>query len=158
MFNVKGFFLQFIALAGPYWNSENKSFIRSRTGILVALTIMQIGIAIAINNWSAGLFDALEQHSMSGLVKQIGLLVIIFIAGMAITSTHLTVKRSLQIGWRRWLTERVSGQWMSDSRHYQVIFMPGEHDNPDGRIAEDVRIVTEEAIQLLHSLFYSLLL
>lgn len=158
MINAKGFLIQFIALAGPYWNSENKSFIRNRSLALIVLTIMQIGMAVVINAWSAGLFDALEQRSMSGLIRQIGILAIIFVAGMAITSTHLTVKRSLQIGWRRWLTERVSGNWMDKSRHYQVIFMPGEHDNPDGRIAEDVRIVTEEAIQLLHSLFYSLLM
>jgi len=158
MYNAKGFLLQFIALAGPYWNSENKSFIRNRTVALIVLTVMQIGMAVVINAWSAGLFDALEQHSMADLIEQVGFLVIIFGAGMAITSTHLTVKRSLQIGWRNWLTERVSGQWMDKGRHYQVIFMPGEHDNPDGRIAEDVRIVTEEAVQLLHSLFYSLLL
>lgn len=158
MHNAKGFFLQFIALAGPYWNSENKSYIRNRTLALIVLTVMQIGMAVVINTWSAGLFDALEQHSMAGLIEQIGLLVIIFVAGIMITSTHLTVKRSLQIGWRSWLTQRVSGQWMDKGRQYQVIFMPGEHDNPDGRIAEDVRIVAEEAIQLLHSLFYSLLL
>jgi len=158
MLNAKGFFHQFVALAGPYWNSENKRFIRNRTLALTVLTVMQIGMAVVINAWSAALFDALEQHSMTGLVEQIGLLVIIFGAGIAITSTHMTVKRSLQIGWRSWLTERVSGLWMDDGRQYQVIFMPGEHDNPDGRIAEDVRIVTEEAVQLLHSLFYSLLL
>ncbi|MEC4747551.1 ABC transporter ATP-binding protein/permease [Methylomicrobium sp. Wu6] len=158
MHNAKGFFHQFIVLAGPYWNSEHKTDIRNRTFALIVLTIMQIGMAVVINKWSAGLFDALEQRSMADLIQQIGLLVIIFLTGMAITTTHLTVKRGLQIGWRSWLTERVSGQWMDKGRHYQVIFIPGEHDNPDGRIAEDVRIVTEEAIQLLHSLFYSLLL
>jgi putative ATP-binding cassette transporter len=158
MHNAKGFILQFIALAGPYWNSENKAGIRNRTLALIVLTMMQIGMAVVINKWSAGLFDALEQRSMAGLIKQIGLLVIIFATSMTITTTHLTVKRSLQIGWRSWLTERVSSKWMNRGRQYQVIFMPGEHDNPDGRIAEDIRIVAEEAIQLLHSLFYSLLL
>ncbi|EIC31514.1 ABC transporter ATP-binding protein/permease [Methylomicrobium album] len=158
MHNAKGFFLQFIALAGPYWNSEDKAVIRKRALALILLTILQIVMAILINAWSAGLFDALEQHSMAGLLKQIGLLVLIFVAGILIISKHLTVKRSLQIGWRRWLTERVSSKWMDHGKQYQVIFMPGEHDNPDGRIAEDIRIVSEEAIQLLHSLFYSLLL
>jgi putative ATP-binding cassette transporter len=158
MHNAKGFILQFIALAGPYWNSEHKAGIRNRTLALIVLTMMQIGMAVVINKWNAGLFDALEQRSMAGLLKQTGLLVLIFATGMAITTTHLTVKRSLQIGWRSWLTERVSSKWMNQGRQYQVIFMPGEHDNPDGRIAEDIRIVAEEAIQLLHSLFYSFLL
>jgi putative ATP-binding cassette transporter len=158
MHNAKGFFLQFIALAGPYWNSTDKAVIRKRALALIVLTIMQIVMAVLINAWSAALFDALEQHSMTGLLEQIGLLVLIFVAGILIISKHLTVKRSLQIGWRSWLTERVSSKWMDRGKQYQVIFMPGEHDNPDGRIAEDIRIVTEEAIQLLHSLFYSLLL
>jgi putative ATP-binding cassette transporter len=47
---------------------------------------------------------------------------------------------------------------MGDGRHYQITHMPGKHDNPDGRIAEDVRIATEYAIDLAHSLLYSLLL
>jgi vitamin B12/bleomycin/antimicrobial peptide transport system ATP-binding/permease protein len=34
----------------------------------------------------------------------------------------------------------------------------GDHDNPDGRIAEDIRIATEDTIALGHSLFYSVLL
>lgn len=37
-------------------------------------------------------------------------------------------------------------------------YTSGEHDNPDGRIAEDIRIATESAIGLAHSLLYSILI
>jgi vitamin B12/bleomycin/antimicrobial peptide transport system ATP-binding/permease protein len=155
----RGFFLQFIHLAGPFWNSENKDIIRKRTLALIVLTVLQIVLAVVITEWSAALFNALEQHSMSGLLKQIGLLVLIFAASMAVAFMHLTIKRHLQIGWRSWLTERVIGQWMDKGRHYQVTHIQtAEHDNPDGRIAEDIRIATDDAIALCHSLFYSLLL
>lgn len=154
-----GFFIQFIRLAGPYWQSENKAAIRKMTLALIVLTLVQISIAVVITEWSAALFNALEQRSMSGLFKQIGLLILIFAASMTATAMHLNVKRRLQIGWRDWLTERVTGQWMDKGRHYQVTHIQtAEHDNPDGRIAEDIRIATENAIALLHSLFYSLLL
>jgi vitamin B12/bleomycin/antimicrobial peptide transport system ATP-binding/permease protein len=153
-----GFFIRFIRLAGPFWNSENKAIIRKRTLALTVLTVLQLVIAVVITVWSAALFDALEQHSMSGLVKQIVLLVLIFAANMAVTFWHLTIKRNLQIGWRSWLTERVIGQWMDKGRHYQVTHIHTvEHDNPDGRIAEDIRIATDEAIGLCLSLFYNLL-
>ena len=153
------FFIQFIRLAGPFWTSENKSVIRKQALALVVLTVVQIVIAVVITEWSAALFNALEQHSMSGLFKQIGLLILIFAVSMAVTFTHLTIKRRLQIAWRSWLTERVIGQWMSEGRHYQVTHIQtAEHDNPDGRIAEDIRIATDEAIALAHSLFYSVLL
>ena len=154
-----GFFIQFLRLAGPFWNSENKAVIRNQTLALIVLTVLQMALAVIITEWSAALFNALEQHSMSGLLTQIGYLVLIFAASMVVTAMHMKVKRQLQIGWRSWLTERVIGQWMNKGRHYQVLHIQTvEHDNPDGRIAEDIRIATDEAISLCHTLFYSLLL
>lgn len=152
------FFIQFIRLAGPFWSSENKSTVRSLSLALLVLTVLQIAISVYITIWSADLFDALDQHSMSRLFTQVGLIVLIFIANIAITVTHLMVKRRIQLDWRGWLTDKLIGQWMFQGRHYLVTHIPGKHDNPDGRIAEDVRIATEYAIDLIHSLFYSALL
>jgi putative ATP-binding cassette transporter len=151
-----GFFIQFIRLAGPFWYSENKSTIRSLALALLMLTMMQIGIAVLITEWSADLFNALEQRSMGGLFTQIGLIVLIFGANIAVTTAHFKIKRRLQLDWRSWLTQDLIGKWMTDGRHYLVTHIQGEgaHDNPDGRIAEDVRIATEAAIDLCHSLIY----
>lgn len=159
MWQSQGFFVRFIRLAGPFWQSENKVLIRTQTLMLILLTIAQMGIAVTITAWSAALFNALEQHSMSGLLRQIALLILIFIVSIAVTVTHLKIKRRLQVGWRNWLTERVIGQWMNKAHHYLVTHIQtASHDNPDGRIAEDIRVATEEAIALCHSLSYSLLL
>ncbi|MDD2760631.1 MAG: ABC transporter ATP-binding protein/permease, partial [Methylomonas sp.] len=152
------FFIKFVRLAGPYWNSENKNTIRSLSLALLLLTLLQIAISVIITIWSADLFDALDQHSMPRFFTQIGLIVLIFIANIAITVTHLKVKRRIQLDWRGWLTDKLIGQWMRDGRHYLVTHIEGSHDNPDGRIAEDIRIATEAAIDLLHSLTYSVLL
>lgn len=151
-----GFFIQFIRLAGPFWYSENKSTIRSLALALLMLTMLQIGIAVVITEWSADLFNALEQRSMTGLFTQIGLIVLIFGANIAVTTAHFKIKRRLQLDWRSWLTHHLIGKWMTDGRHYLVTHIQGEgaHDNPDGRIAEDVRIATEAAIDLCHSLIY----
>jgi len=153
-----GFFVQFIRLAGPFWHSENKSMIRSLALALFMLTVMQIGIAVFITVWSADLFNALEQRSMSGLITQVILIVLIFAANIAVTTAHFKVKRRLQLDWRSWLTHHLISKWMTDGRHYLVTHIQGTHDNPDGRIAEDIRIATESAIELSHSLVYCLLL
>ena len=154
---AENFFRDFVRVAGPFWFSENKHAIWCWTVILVGLTILQIVMAVLVNKWNAALFDAIEQHSMSGLTRQILVLLAIMLASILITVSHLTVKRRLMIDWRTWLTEKVTDRWMSDGRHYLVSHMPGEHDNPDERIAEDCRIATESAISLGHSLFYSCL-
>ena len=60
--------------------------IRSLSLALVVLTILQIVVSRG-DYGSAALFDALDQRSMSGLFTQIGLIILIFIANMAITAT-----------------------------------------------------------------------
>lgn len=153
-----GFFRQFVRLAGPFWISEEKWKVRGLTALLVLFTLLQVVSPILINLWSANLFNALEQKSMDRFMVQIGALAVILLFAMTVTSTHMAMKRRLQVEWRRWLTQRMMDNWMADGRHYQVIHMPGEHDNPDGRIAEDIRNATESAIDLAHSLTYCLLL
>jgi vitamin B12/bleomycin/antimicrobial peptide transport system ATP-binding/permease protein len=154
-----GFLFQFARLAGPFWCSENKLIIRTETFLLIVLTVLQIYLTVVVTEWNADLFDALEQHSMSGVIAQIGMLILIFIGSITVTTLHLIVKRRLLIGWRSWLTDLVISKWMAKGRHFQINFMAKDnHDNPDERIAEDVRIATEEAIALVHSLLYSLLL
>jgi len=152
------FLHRFIRLAGPYWSSEQKWKVRGLALALLLLTLAQVALVIWTNYWSRALFDALEARSLALFVRHGFTFVLIFVLTMLVTALHLQVKRWLQIGWRHWLTERLLGQWMVQGRHYQLQFTAGEHDNPDSRIAEDIRIATEMAIMLAHTLVYSLLI
>jgi putative ATP-binding cassette transporter len=152
-----GFVRQVLRLAGPYWSCERKARVRGMTALLVALTIAQVGITVWGNYWNRALFDALEARSVRAVLVQVGVFALIFLTSIGVTAAHLLVKRWLQLDWRAWLTERLLGRWMEGGRHYRLLFSEGEHDNPDQRIAEDVRIATESAIGLAHSLVYSLL-
>ena len=154
----KNFFIEFLRLAKLFWGSSHKLKIRGSVFILAILTIGQMILAVFMTKWSAGLFNALEQHSMRGLMNQVGMLAILIAIDMSLNSTHLVIKCKLTIYWREWLTEHVYSRWMNAGRHYLINHLPGEHDNPDGRIAEDCRIATESAISLGHSLFYCILL
>jgi putative ATP-binding cassette transporter len=153
----KGFARRALRLAGPYWNSERKWQVRGATALLLALTIAQVALTVWTNYWHRELFDALEERSIAGVLVQVGMFALIFALTLAVTAAHLMAKRWLQLDWRRWLTKRVIGHWMESGRHYRLLFTAGEHDNPDGRIAEDIRIVTETAIALAHTLVFSLL-
>ena len=154
----RNFFIAFLRLTKLFWQSNQKLKIRGTVLLLAVLTVMQMVVAVLMTQWSAGLFNALERHSMKGLVIQVGLLSLLFVADMALTGSHLEVKRSMQLYWRTWLTDYVFSRWMAAGRHYLLSHLPGEHDNPDGRIAEDCRVATESAVVLAHSLFYSILL
>ena len=152
------FLRYFIQLAGPFWASEARWRANLLTAVLVVLTICQVGIAVALNTWLEKLFNALEQRALDRFFLLISVFFLIVAGNAAIVTSHLWIKRRLQIRWREWLTQRLLGEWMASGRHYLVRQFPGEHDNPDGRIAEDIRIGTEYAVDLAHSLLYCALL
>ncbi len=153
----KSFLRQVLRLAGPYWNCERCTKVRSATLLLLLLTMGQVGLTVWVNYWNRALFDALEQRSVRGVLLLVAVFALIFVLTIAVTAAHLIVKRWLMIDWRTWLTEQLVGNWMEDGRHYRLLFSAGEHDNPDQRIAEDIHIATESAIALTHSLVYSLM-
>lgn len=144
-------------LFGPYWSCERRAKVRGAALLLFLLTLAQVGLAVWINYWNRALFDALEQRTASDVLVQVAVFALIFLLSIAVTAAHLMVKRSLQLDWRAWLTERLVGRWLEDGRHYRLQFSQGQHDNPDQRIAEDIRIATESAIALAHTLVFSLL-
>ncbi|MBU1230275.1 MAG: ABC transporter ATP-binding protein/permease [Proteobacteria bacterium] len=154
----KRFLRQVLRLAGPYWHCERRVKVRGATLLLLLLTMAQVGLAVWGNYWNRALYDALEQRSVRGVMIQVAIFALIMASSLAITAAHLMVKRWLQIDWRAWLTEQLVGNWMGNAHHYRLLFTPGEHDNPDQRISEDIRIATESAIALAHSLTFSLLI
>lgn len=149
---------QFAAMALAYWNDGNRWQVRGAVLLLILLTVAQVVLAIWISYWHRDLFDALEDRALGQLWELTLVFALIFGLTMGVTALHLHVKRWLQLDWRRWMTELLLDHWMAQSHHYKLQFVPGEHDNPDGRIAEDIRIATEVAIALAHSLLFSLLI
>jgi putative ATP-binding cassette transporter len=53
---------------------------------------------------------------------------------------QLYLNQMLQIRWRRWLTERYLHAWLDRGAYYRMQLVAVETDNPDQRIAEDVRL------------------
>lgn len=151
------FLRQVLSLAGPYWRCAHRGKVRWATLLLLALTICQVGLSVWGNYWNRALYDALEQRSVREVLVQVAVFALIIALSIAVTAAHLMVKRWLQVDWRAWLTEQLSASWLDEARHYRLRFTGGEHDNPDQRIAEDIRIATESAISLAHSLIFSLL-
>jgi len=149
---------RFMRIAGGYWKGNAKWSAWGLTGGLIVLGIAQILLQIWINVWNKDFFDAVEHRNWSAFFRQMMIFAAIVVISMATMASHLTIKRRLQYSWRRWLSERTVDHWLESGRHYQLGFVPGDHDNPDARIGEDVRISTEFAVEFAQSIFYCVLL
>jgi putative ATP-binding cassette transporter len=152
------FLWRFILFALPFWSAEHKWMNRGRLALVAALTVAQVAVQAGLNAWSARLYNALEARHLEAFLQQIVDFALLLLASLAVFSLSLYVRRRLQFAWRVWLTKTTLSVWMAEGRHYQLGLIAGDHDNPDGRIAEDIRVTTESAVDLGQSLFYCILL
>ena len=104
--------------------------------------IINVGITFWLNIWNRDFFNALEKRDTSMLVEQLYILAAIVVSGGVAVAIHLHIRRRLQINWRSWLTQVTTRRWLHAGRQYQIGLLANELDNPDGRIAEDVRVST----------------
>jgi putative ATP-binding cassette transporter len=153
-----GFLRRFARGALPFWSASHKWMNRARLLGLLLVTCAQVAVQVGLNFWNARLYNALEERAFAQFITQLYVFGGLLLASMAVFACQILIKRKLQFAWRVWMSKEVLGRWMDRGRHYQLGFMHEEHSNPDGRIAEDIRVVTESAIDLLQSLIYCILL
>jgi putative ATP-binding cassette transporter len=134
-------------IAKPYWASEEKW---SAWGLLLAVVLLNLGtvyISVRINEWNNAFYDALQTLNGAEFFRQVG--IFCFLAALAIIMSvyALYFNQMLQIRWRRWLTRRYLGFWLTDRAYYHLQ-LQNSTDNPDQRIAEDLNQFTSYVLTL----------
>ena len=136
------------AIARPYWFSADSWAARGLLLIVVALNLGIVYINVLLNRWSNTFYNSLQDRNYAVFVHQ--LIRFSWLAGLYIVGAvyQLYLNQMLQIRWRRWLTERYLHAWLSDGAYYRMQLAGGEADNPDQRIAEDIRLFISSTLLL----------
>lgn len=136
---------RFWSIAGPFWFTPGtRGAALGLLAALLALNAAEVALFLRFNTWNRDLFDALEQRDADRVVTEVWVLGLIVLGFCAITSTALLTRRRLALSWRAWLSAKLTAAWLATGT--------GGAANADGRIAEDARVATEEAIELFASL------
>ncbi len=108
--------------------------------LLVLINQAQVGISVRINFFSRDWFDAIQKKDAATFWTLL-LTVFLFWAAIAVIVglVEYVIEAVLKIRWRRWLTDHYIGGWLDEATHYRIGLTGAGTDNPDQRIAEDVR-------------------
>lgn len=148
----------FAAVASGYWTAPGYRLIAwGLTGGMVLLGVINVGIALWLNIWNRDFFNALDKKDTGQLLQLLWVLAAIVCSAGVAVAIQLHVKRRLQINWRSWLSHVTVQRWLNSGRQYQLGMLAEEVDNPDGRIAEDVRVSTELAVEFAQSILQCVL-
>ena len=148
----------FLVVACGYWTAPGyRLFAWTVSGGLALITAGNVGIALWLNVWNRDFFNALEKKDLVQLFQLLWVLAAIVASAGVGVAIQLHLKRRLQINWRCWLSRVTVHRWLHSGRQYQLGLLAEDIDNPDGRIAEDIRVSTEFAVEFAQSILQCVL-
>lgn len=123
-------------------SSERRSVSSISIGIVIVVCTTTVG-QIRLNVWQGRFYDALEQKDLPAFAHQllVFLVVVSILLVLAVTQTYL--HELLKVKLREWLTRDLLDEWLLPGRAHRLQFAGEIGVNPDQRIQEDARHLTE---------------
>ncbi|HXG79600.1 MAG TPA: ABC transporter ATP-binding protein/permease [Methyloceanibacter sp.] len=131
---------EFNRIALPYFRSEDRWAGRGLLLVVIGLQLFQVWLNVRFNAWYNTFYTALQNKDWDTFIWQLG--VFSLLAALFIVSAvyQLYLQQWLQIRWRKWLTHAYLGRWLGQGTHYRMRLKGDQADNPDQRIADDIRL------------------
>jgi putative ATP-binding cassette transporter len=146
----------FLHVAKPYFTSENR---RTALGLLVTLIILLLAITglNVVNSYVGRDFMTAIADRETGQVYWLALVYLgVFAASTSVGGFARLTEMVLGLRWREWLTRRFLDRYLS--RHaYYYLNVSSEVDNPDERIADDIKTFTTSSLSFLILAFNSII-
>lgn len=135
-------------LTQPYWVSEEKWIAWGLMGVVVAFNLANVYVDVLLNQWNNTFYNSLQELNSALFFRQIGIFCILATISIVLSVYAFYLQQMLQIRWRRWLTDRYVGTWLADQAYYRLQLQHSTTDNPDQRIADDLRLFTAYVLNL----------
>jgi putative ATP-binding cassette transporter len=106
---------------------------------VIAIEFGQVAINVRLSYFNRDWFNAIQDKNAEAFWTLL-LTVFCFWAVIYVASAiyQYVLQSYLRIRWRRWMTVRYIGNWLSGNTHYRMALAGRSTDNPDQRIQEDI--------------------
>lgn len=141
---------RFWVSARGYWGMRRHNLLAWAFSVtLLALIGLNVGFQYGINVWNREIFDAIEQRNGPDVYFLGALFPPLVLGSVALVTIQVYVRMKIQRGWRSWLTTALISRWLTNGRYYQLNLIGGDHQNPEARMSEDLRIATESPVDFV---------
>jgi len=140
---------QFWQVASQFWRGKAKRTAWFLTGSLLVTIAVQLVIQYQLTVWNRTIFDALENKNSDVVLFQAIIFPVIAVASVLSWVVLVYLRMTMQRRWRRWLASHLTDRWLNEGRYYQLNLVKGDHQNPEYRMAEDLRVATESPVEFV---------
>ena len=142
-------FRQFWAIAKSYWFGEEKWQARILLLLLVLLLLAYTGLSVILNTQRGALISALSARDEPRFSQTVVIFIVVLVVYAPLLGVYNYMQDRLGLFWRRWLTNSFLNKYFSDRAYYNLNSSSAEIDNPDQRIAEDVKSFTHDSLKFI---------
>jgi putative ATP-binding cassette transporter len=143
-----GFLTSFWTLAKPYWVSERRTKGLVLLVAVIALSLGAVYLEVQFNTWNKDFYNALEQKNQPEFFGQMWRFTYLALIWIVVVVYRLYLQQMLYMEWRSWLNDNFLQRWLADRAYYRLQLVDRGVDNPDQRIADDLRIFVDMTLDL----------
>ena len=139
---------EFARIAFPYFRGNDRVWGRGLLLVVIAAQLFQVWLNVRFNAWYNTFYTALQDKNWEVFLYQLGVFTALAAFFIVTAVYQLYLQQWLQIRWRGWLTEAYLERWLADSTHYRMRLKGDSVDNPDQRIADDIRLFVNATLDI----------
>ena len=150
---------QYWRVTGDYFRGRESVKVWIWLGVLLFSVMISVRINVLLSFFSNDLYTSLQvafeadgadqtqmrDDAIHGFWVALGIFGILATIYITQVMVDIYLTQRFIIRWRTWLTDRLTGDWLSDRAYYRVRFTDSDTDNPDQRIQQDVDVFTTGA-------------
>ncbi|MGP4672130.1 ABC transporter ATP-binding protein/permease [Agrobacterium salinitolerans] len=140
---------RFLISARGFWSRRGDGLAWPFSIGLLVMIGVNVGFQYGINIWNRGIFDAIEKRDASTIYFLASIFPPLVLGSVFIVTSQVYVRMRIQRRWRSWLTKVLVSRWIANGRYYQLNLIDGDHQNPEARLSEDMRIATEAPVDFV---------
>jgi putative ATP-binding cassette transporter len=150
-------FIRHVArLATVFWRSSDARVAALLLAGAIALEVATVYGALRLSDTERHILDALQDRQPAAFASAMMLFAVMAATFAFVSAYRVYLRQLVEIRWRRGVTAHYVGRWVSGRAYCQAQLHGREVDNPDQRIAEDVREFVASALGLSLSLLAAL--
>ena len=142
------FLRAFWQLAKPYWVSEQRGKGLALLATVVGLALMLVWLEVQFNQWNNDFYNTFQDKDQAEFFRQLGKFTLLAVVFIVTAVYRQYFQQMLMIEWRTWLTDRLLKNWSADRAYYRMSLLDKGTDNPDQRIAEDLKLFVDYTLSL----------
>jgi putative ATP-binding cassette transporter len=132
---------RFVGAIKTFLSSEVRWKARGLFALLIAFALVINGLNVVNSYVGRDFITAIADRNQPGFIRQAVLYIAVFAASTVVLVVYQFTQDRFGLFWRVWFTRRIVRQYLAD-RAYLRIKQSATVENPDERIADDVRAFT----------------